>query len=73
MTEDPTTQELRVAQLKRELEEKDRAEQSELEPETETHDRRAMKAEYLRAKLEQRAEAEREAAAEDDPKEAGDG
>jgi hypothetical protein len=64
--EDPTTQEMRVSQLKRELEEKDRAEQAELEPETDTHDRRAMKAEYLRAKLEERAEAERQAAAEDE-------
>jgi hypothetical protein len=64
--EDPTTQEMRVSQLKRELEEKERAEQSELENETDTHDRRAMKAEYLRAKLEQRAEAERKAAAEDE-------
>jgi hypothetical protein len=63
--EDPTTQELRVKQLKRELEEKERAEQAELEPETDTHDRRAMKAEYLRAKLEQRAESEREAAKEE--------
>ena len=65
MTEDPTTQELRVEQLKREIEEKERAEQSELEHETDTHDRRAMKAEYLRAKLEQRAESEREAASEE--------
>jgi len=64
--EDPTTQEMRVSQLKRELEEKERAEKSELEPETDTHDRRAMKAEYLRAKLEERAEAERQAAAEDE-------
>jgi hypothetical protein len=64
--EDPTTQELRVNQLKRELEEKDRAEQAELEHETDTHDRRAMKAEYLRAKLEQRAESERAAGDEHD-------
>lgn len=64
--EDPTTQELRVKQLKRELAEKERAEQAELEHETDTHDRRAMKAEYLRAKLEQRAESERQAATEDD-------
>ena len=61
MGEDPTTQELRVKQLRRELEEKERAESSELEHETDTHDRRAMKAEYLRAKLEERAEAERSA------------
>lgn len=66
MSEDPTTQELRVKQLKREIEEKERAEQAELEHETDTHDRRAMKAEYLRAKLEERADAEREAAEEDE-------
>jgi hypothetical protein len=64
--EDPTTEELRVNQLKRELEEKDRAEKAELEPETDTHDRRAMKAEYLRAKLEERAESERKAAAKEE-------
>lgn len=66
MSEDPTTQELRVKQLKREIEEKERADQAELEHETDTHDRRAMKAEYLRAKLEERADAEREAAEEDE-------
>lgn len=59
--EDPTTQELRVDQLRREMEEKRRAEESVDENDTATHDRRAMKAEYLRAKLEQRAEAERAA------------
>ena len=64
MPEDPTTQELRVEQLKRELAEKERAEQAELKDESDTHDRRAMKAEYLRAKLEERAESER--AADDD-------
>ncbi len=64
--EDPTTAELRVEQLRREVEEKQRAAEADREEETDTHDRRAMKAEYLRAKLEQRAESEREAAAEDD-------
>ena len=59
---DPTTEELRVKQLRRELEEKERADEAELKDESETHDRRAMKAEYLRAKLDQRAEAERQAA-----------
>ena len=61
---DPVTEELHVKQLKRELEEKERAESAELEHETDTHDRRAMKAEYLRAKLEERAEAERDASRE---------
>ena len=64
MPEDPTTQELRVEQLKREMAEKERAEQAQTPDESDTHDRRAMKAEYLRAKLEQRAESER--AADDD-------
>ena len=64
--EDPTTQELRVEQLKRELAEKEAAEQADTSAQTETHDARAMKAEYLRAKLEERAQSEREAAAEDD-------
>ena len=59
---DPTTEELRVGQLRREIEEKERAEESQLPDESDTHDRRAMKAEYLRAKLEQRAESERQAA-----------
>ena len=59
---DPTTEELRVEQLRREIEEKERAEQAQLPDESDTHDRRAMKAEYLRAKLEQRAESERQAA-----------
>ena len=62
---DPTTEELRVEQLRREVEEKQRAEQADLEDDTAQHDRRAMKAEYLRAKLDERAEAER-AAADDD-------
>lgn len=64
--EDPTTQELRIEQLKRELSERERAEESELESETDAHDRRATKAEYLRSKLDERAQAEREAASGDD-------
>jgi hypothetical protein len=63
---DPVTEELQVKQLKRELEEKQRAEESELEHETDTHEHRAMKAEYLRAKLEERAESERRAASEEE-------
>jgi hypothetical protein len=53
-----------VEQLQRELDEKRRAEESDDANDTAQHDRRAMKAEYLRAKLEERSEAER-AAAED--------
>jgi hypothetical protein len=63
--EDPTTQELRVAQVKRELEERDRAAEGVTEDDTDQHERRADKAAYLRKKLEQRAESERRAARDD--------
>jgi len=63
--EDPTTQELRVAQVKRELEERDRAAKGVTEDDTDQHERRADKAAYLREKLEQRAESERRAARDD--------
>jgi hypothetical protein len=63
--EDPTTQELRLDQLKRERAERDAAEKSEDPDDTGQHEARAAKAGYLRAKLEERAEAERRAAAED--------
>jgi hypothetical protein len=64
--DDPTTEELRVAQIKRELEERDLAREGVTPEDTEQHERRADKAEYLREKLDERARAEREAAAEDD-------
>lgn len=63
--EDPTTQELRLDQLQREATEHDRAEASPDPDEAEQHERRAEKAGYLREKLEERAEAEREADASD--------
>lgn len=63
--EDPTTQELRLDQLKREAAERDRAGEAPDPDEAEQHERRADKAGYLREKLEQRAESEREAADED--------
>jgi hypothetical protein len=59
--EDPTTQELRLEQLRREATERERAGTSIEEDEAEQHERRAEKASYLREKLEERAEAEREA------------
>jgi hypothetical protein len=66
VTEDPTTEELRLDQLQREKTESERAERA-LEPDdTDQHEARASKAGYLREKLEERAEAERRAAAEDD-------
>jgi hypothetical protein len=64
--EDPTTQELRLDQLKREKEEREAAEDGVSPDDTDQHEARAAKAGYLRAKLEERAEAERRAAAEED-------
>ena len=64
-TEDPTTQELRLEQLKRSDEEHRQADDAPTDDGTDKHEARASKAEYLREKLEERAEAEREAAEED--------
>lgn len=61
MDEDPTTEELRVEQLQRERAEREAAAEGVTPDDTEQHDRRADKASYLREKLEERAEAEREA------------
>jgi hypothetical protein len=58
--EDPTTRELRLEQLRREEAEREEAEQAPSEDATEQHERRADKAEYLREKLDERADAERE-------------
>jgi hypothetical protein len=64
--EEPTTQELKLDQLKRELEERERAEQAETDEGTGSHARRADKAAYLREKLEERERAERDAGLSDD-------
>ena len=61
---DPKTEELRLEQVEKEREEESRATESDAEPETETHERRADRAAYLREKLEDRAEAEDAAARE---------
>jgi hypothetical protein len=71
MAEDPTTQELRVRQTKREEDARVHAEESPEEADTAQHDRRADKAAYLKQKLEERAEAERSAAERDDMENAG--
>ena len=71
MEEDPTTQELRIEQLQRELAERKRADDTPLEDESAQHERRAERAAYLRGRLEQRAEAERRAAADDPGERAG--
>ena len=67
--EDPTTQELRLDQLRREATEREQADTSIDEEEAEQHERRAEKASYLRERLEQRAESERRAGREDDARE----
>jgi hypothetical protein len=61
MEEDPTTQELRVRQVRREEEERRQADEDPTLDGTEKHARRADKADYLRRKLEERARSEREA------------
>jgi membrane protein len=61
---DPKTEELRLEQIERERKEHAQAEQAAEEPETETHERRAERAGYLREKLQERAEAEDAAARE---------
>ena len=60
--EDPTTQELRVRQMKREEEARLESDRAPTDEDTSQFDRRADKAAYLKRKLEERAEAEREAA-----------
>ena len=61
MEEDPTTQELRIRQAKREREERRQAEDEPTTDGTEKHARRADKADYLKKKLEERARSERAA------------
>jgi beta-lactamase class A len=61
VSEDPDTAELREAQARRVREELERARSAADEEEESQHTRRADKAEYLRQKLEERAESEREA------------
>jgi hypothetical protein len=58
--EDPKTEELRVEQGERERAERESEDQAPTEEDTQTHRRRADKAAYLRKKLEERAESERE-------------
>jgi hypothetical protein len=53
-----------LEQIERERQEHARADQSSEEPETETHERRAERASYLKEKLDERAEAEDAAARE---------
>jgi hypothetical protein len=65
--EDPTTEELRLRQLASERAERQELARAETEAEADTHERRADKASYLRHKLEEQQQADREAdAAHDD-------
>ncbi len=66
MDDDPTTEELRLSQLRRASAERREAEHADSDSEGEQHARRAEKADYLKQKLEERAEAERRAAADGD-------
>jgi hypothetical protein len=58
--EDPTTQELRLKEAKRERAEREQAEDADLPIQERQHERRADKHAYLRDKLEERARSERE-------------
>jgi hypothetical protein len=60
MIEDPKTEELRLEQERREADEQERAETTPDADEAAQHERRAEKARYLREKLEERAQSERE-------------
>lgn len=59
MEEDPTTQELRIRQSQKAEEEREQAREAPTEDATDQHEARADKAEYLRQRLAERAEAER--------------
>jgi hypothetical protein len=61
MADEPSTEELRVEQLKREVAERQAADSAPADEEEAQHERRAEKAAYLREKLAEREESEREA------------
>ncbi|HEX8205512.1 MAG TPA: hypothetical protein VF587_05585 [Solirubrobacteraceae bacterium] len=56
----PSTEELRAVQADREQAERDRADHADDPTEELTHERRADRAAYLREKLDEQAESERE-------------
>jgi hypothetical protein len=62
---DPKTEELRLEQIQRAREARERERQADDRPEQHTEERRADKADYLRKKLAERAKAEDEAAERD--------
>jgi hypothetical protein len=55
---DPETEELRLDQIRREREEQSRARAADDATEERQHERRAERADYLRQKLDERAESE---------------
>ncbi|HEY1523736.1 MAG TPA: hypothetical protein VGF70_12055 [Solirubrobacteraceae bacterium] len=61
MSDEPETRELREAQEEREQEESEQAATAATGDEAAQHQRRAEKAAYLREKLQERAQSEREA------------
>jgi hypothetical protein len=63
--DDVTTEELRLRQLAQEQAERQELEHAHSEADAETHQRRADKASYLRQKLEEQQEADRESRNED--------
>jgi hypothetical protein len=58
MMADPKTEELQVAEVQRELAERDQARDAEEPPAERAHERRADKHAYLREKLDERARSE---------------
>ncbi len=60
MTDEHKTEELKVIQSEREVAEREQADSSLDEDEAAQHERRADKARYLKEKLEERAESERQ-------------
>jgi hypothetical protein len=57
---DPETQEMRIEQVEKVADERARAERSEDDAATTTHERRAERAAYLKRKLDDRAKSEDE-------------
>ena len=55
---DPETEELRIEQLQRKQEERERAREADQPAEERAHERRSERADYLKRKLDERAESE---------------
>jgi hypothetical protein len=65
--DEPSTEQLQSAQLRRELSEREQAREASDDTEQLAHARRAEKASYLLEKLEERERSEQETDPEDDP------